>query len=265
VNLLAARIVLRPRSFADVLDLALPFCLANRRLLGKLALVALAPIAATAAWLRLGRGWAWPAVWLVVAGLAFLAEGVFTSALGEALFRPAPALEARAVLGRFARRLLPYLAAQLLRGLILLVCGALVLPLAFEAPRELFVPEAVLLENAGVGRAFTRSRALSRDRGFFCLGILLAAALMPVVGAIVGELVGQFLVGFGLQLGKPAGELWHDGGSGFAVVAALAAVPVAAAARFLGYIDLRTRREGWDIQLRFVAMVERDAEGRRVA
>jgi hypothetical protein len=32
--------------------------------------------------------------------------------------------------------------------------------------------------------------------------------------------------------------------------------------RFLGYIDLRTRKEGWDIQLRFMRLVAEQATGR---
>ena len=69
------------------------------------------------------------------------------------------------------------------------------------------------------------------------------------------------MVGFVLQLGHPTGELFEHGGSGFAVLGALLAVPLAAAMRFLGYIDLRTRKEGWDIQLRFVALAEQSALG----
>ena len=60
-------------------------------------------------------------------------------------------------------------------------------------------------------------------------------------------------------------ELFVHGGSGFAVAGALLAVPVAAAARFLGYIDLRTRKEGWDIQLRFLRLVAETATGKRAA
>ena len=46
MNLLAARVVLRQRSLADTLDLALPFCLSNKRPIGVLSLVMLGPIAA---------------------------------------------------------------------------------------------------------------------------------------------------------------------------------------------------------------------------
>ena len=68
VNLLAARVVLRQRSLADSLDLALPFCLANKRPLGVLALVILAPIAALLAYLRIARHWPWLALWFLCAG-----------------------------------------------------------------------------------------------------------------------------------------------------------------------------------------------------
>ena len=98
------------------------------------------------------------------------------------------------------------------------------------------------------------ARALARNRSGFCLGLWLATLALPFVGALVGDQLGNAVVGFVLQLGKPTGDLLTEGGSGFAVAGALLAAPVAAAARFLGYIDLRTRKEGWDIQLRFLAV-----------
>jgi hypothetical protein len=266
VNLLAARIVLRPRSLSEVLDLAVPFCLAIRRPLARLALVVLGPIAAAAAFLRLWQGWTWLQVWLALWGLMFLAEGVFTVAVGEALFRDPAELRARLVLGRFLRRLPTYLVTAIAHDIILAAASLLVFLLFFEAPREVFIFESVLLENASLGKAFGRSRALGRDRSFFCLGLWLAAVLLPALGAIVADLVGNVMVGFVLQMGEPLGDLWSHGGSAFAVLGALLATPVAVAARFLGYVDARTRKEGWDIQLRFMAWIERDeAERRRVA
>ena len=56
------------------------------------------------------------------------------------------------------------------------------------------------------------------------------------------------------QLGKPFGDLWDDGGSAYAIVGFFAALPLVATARFLAYIDGRTRQDGWDIQLRFMAI-----------
>jgi hypothetical protein len=266
MNLFSARVALRPRSLTEVLDLAVPFCLMNGKLLGRLALVTLAPLAALAAALRLGADWSWPALWLLLVPAGFVLEGVFTVALGEALFRPAGEVRARAVLLRFARRLPAYLGAQLARAVVLLASAVVVVPPLLLGPAWLFVPEAVLLENAGLLAAARRSRALGWGRGVGVFGLWLAALAAPALAAVMAELLGGGVTSFVLQLGRPLGDLWREGGSAFAVVGLLAATPCVAALRFLGYIDLRTRKEGWDIQLRFVSWVERDGSpGRRAA
>jgi hypothetical protein len=259
VNLLAARVVLRQRSLADSLDLALPFCLANKRPLGVLALVILGPIAALLAVLRLRSHWSWVALWFLCAGLSMIVEGAFTVALGELLFKPPAETRVRTFVGRTLRRLPALLFAAFARGLMV-ICTLLIL-----APTSIFVTEAMLLEGAPFGRALARSRALARNRVGFCLGVWLATVFLPALGAISMDLLGNALTSFVLQLGYPTGELFSDGGSGFAVFGALLAVPLVAGARFLGYVDLRTRKEGWDIQLRFVALAEQSALGRRRA
>jgi hypothetical protein len=177
VNLLAARVVLRQRSLADSLDIALPFCLANKRPLGVLALVILGPIAALLAYLRLARHWSWVAVWFLCAGVSLLVEGEFTVALGELLFKPPAEARVRTFVARFLRRFPALLFATLARGLLV------ALTVFIMAPTSLFVPEALLLEGAGFGRALARSRALARNRVGFCLGVWLAAALLPALGA----------------------------------------------------------------------------------
>lgn len=266
MNLLAARLVLRQRSLADSLDLALPFCLANKRPLAVLSLVALGPIAALLAYLRIAKHWPWGSVWVVYAAAALLVEGVFTVALGELLFRPPAGVRVRSFVGRFLRRLPAIVVSVVVRQVVLACAGLmLVAPVFFVAPPSIFVPEALLLEGATMGKALARSRALARNRLGMCTGIWLASLLLPAFGAVAMDVVCNSVVGFVLQLGHPAGELFEHGGSGFAVLGALLAVPLAAAVRFLGYVDLRTRKEGWDIQLRFVALAEQSALGRRRA
>jgi hypothetical protein len=47
------------------------------------------------------------------------------------------------------------------------------------------------------------------------------------------------------------------------VIGCFAALPLVATARFLSYIDGRTRQDGWDIQLRFMSLAaghDADAE-----
>jgi hypothetical protein len=258
VNLLAARVVLRPRALADVLDLTIPFCLACKRVLGRLAVVALLPALALCLYLRLGAHWRWPQVWALAIGLGDLLEGLFTVALGDLLFgatvRPA------AVWGRFLRRLPVYVVTWVLARLIV---GATLFffPLApFAAVHLMFVREAVLLEGASVGGSLGRSyRFVQRHIGS-CIGLLLALLLAPAVMAVGAELLGDAIVDGVLQLGKPFGALFKEGGSGYALAGYFLAVPVVAAARFLKYIDVRTRKEGWDIQLRFTAVAAADRD-----
>jgi len=266
MNLLASRLVLRQRSLADSLDLALPFCLANKRPLGVLSLVTLGPIAALLAYLRIAKHWQWLSIWVVYAAAALIVEGVFTVALGELLFKPPAEVRVRSFLARFLRRLPAIVVSVGLRQVVIAATTTmLVFPVFFVAAPSIFVPEAMLLEGATMGKALARSRALARNRLGVCIGIWVAALLLPALGAVTMDVVCNALVGFVLQLGHPAGELFEHGGSGFAVLGALLAVPVAAAVRFLGYVDLRTRKEGWDIQLRFVALAEQSALGRRRA
>jgi hypothetical protein len=270
MNLFAARVALRPRSLTEVLDLAAPFCVQNARLLGGLSLIMLVPVAAAIAGLKLGLGWSWPAVWAASWGLACLAEGVFTVALGEALFKQPGEVRIGAAVGRFGRRLPALLMVHVTRLLVLGGCTALlVVPVFLEGPRWLFPVEAVLLENARVGQAIRRSRSLGRRRTGFCLGLAIALLVLPAGTVVLVDLVGGQLLESVFQLGRPLGSLFDDGGSAFAVLGLLVSVPLSAATRFLGYIDLRTRSEGWDIQLRFAAWAERDQgpghPGRRAA
>ena len=259
MNLLAARVVLCQRSMSDSLDLALPFCLANKRPLGVLALVILGPIAVLLGYLRIARHWPWLPLWLLCAGASLIVQGAFTIAMGELLFKPPAETRVRTFVGRFLRRL-PALVFATVARLLVVTFTILIL-----APTRIFVPEAILLEGASFGKAMGRSGALARNRGGFCLGVWLAAVFLPAVGAISLDLLGNALTHYVFQLGYPTGELFENGGSGFAVLGALLAVPLVAAVRFLGYIDLRTRKEGWDIQLRFVALAEQNALGRRRA
>jgi hypothetical protein len=259
VNLLAARVVLRQRSLADTLDLALPFCLANKRPLAVLSALLLVPIAALIGYLRIARHWSWPGLWVLCLSLSVLCEGAFTVALGELLFKPPAETRVRSFLGRFLRRLPALVFAIVLRAVMVVVT------LSVLAPGALFVPEAMLLEGASFGKALARSRALSRHWGGSCYAIWIVRLFLPALGAVAVDLLVNSLCNYVLQLGHPTGSLWRDGGSGFAVLGALLTVPLGAAMRFLGYVDLRTRKEGWDIQLRFVALVEQSAGARRRA
>jgi hypothetical protein len=258
VNLLSARVVLRPRPLTEVLDLAVPFCLGGRRPLGALVLAVLAPAFALCLGLRAAH-WSPRLIWLVAIAAADVLQGVFTVAASELLFVEPAEVRPTAVLIRFARSLPPALASLLLCRLCLALALFLFPLIPVIAVRVLFAREAVLLEGAGPAAALTRSHRLISGHAFNGLGLLVALLIAPAACAVMAELLGDGLVAKVLQLGSPLGDLWRDGVSGYALAGFFLGIPVTAAARFLAYIDLRTRKEGWDVQLRFTALAARAA------
>lgn len=253
MNLADARVVLRPRTHAELLDLAALWCFAaDRWLYARLfALVLLPSLLGCTAARWLGH-WSWGEVWLLAAALATVTQGVFTVATSRALFERD--VRAGLVLRLFLRRLPAYLGALVLTRAILLAGALTVVLLPFAWVRVAMVHEASLLEGASPLKASERAWQLARHRGGE-LALLLGGLLLALMAAIgAAELLGHGLVEVVLQLGRPLGELWEDGGSLFALVGFHAAIPYLAVARFLGYVDHRTRGDGWDIQLRFMAL-----------
>ena len=255
MNLGAARVVLRVRTAADVLDLAAPFCLRNRRLTLALAAVVLGPALALCLLARYRLGWPWGGVWSLAVGLGLLCEAPFTVAYSDLMFVAPNDVRTGAVLRRTLRRL-PVLAfARLLTTLIHVAALSLVLLVLYAGSVFLVVPEAVLLEGAGPFAAISRSGQALRGRVMAGVGVVVSLLLLPGAGMLAGELVGNTVVSMVLQLGEPFGTLFRNGGTPYALAGFFATVPLVAAARFLFYIDLRTRKEGWDIQLRFMELV----------
>jgi hypothetical protein len=265
MNLLEARVALRPRGMSDVVDLAAPFCIANRRLLAPLALLTTAVGGGICLACRLRFGWSWTSVWLLVAAYWLLANGLFTLAAGELLFRRPEDIRVRAVLGRFLRRLPVLVGAKLVHVIVLGLCAAFLAPLPILGARLFFVSEAVLLETGSPLASLARSSRLVLFRSLPCLGLSLACLCAPCLFAVAADLLGETLVNFVFEMGRPFGSLWSDGGSAYAVAGALLSAPFVASASFLGYIDMRTRKEGWDIQLRFMALADAEANHRRIA
>jgi hypothetical protein len=251
MNLLAARVPLRVRGVPEILDLAFVFWAGNGRILFRLAVWVLVPLLGTSLALRYLLHWDWLYVWMFAVVAGGIAQGVFTAAAGELLF--AEKVTARSVLSSFSRRLAPYLGALTLsRAVAGLVAG---LPfLARLLGHAAFVREAVLLERASAGQALSRSQSLVRRQEGACLGAFLSLLAAQAGFVAVAELLGQAVVDFALQLGRPFGSLL-DGGSPYAVAGFFASVPYVAGVRFLKYIDVRTRKEGWDIQIKFTALV----------
>ena len=265
MNLGASAIVLRPRTLAEVLDLACRLCITLAfGLYARLSAILLLPVLAGCLALRYAAGWRWPEVWAVAISAGAVLQGVFTVAVGRLLF--SEELGVRQVLRLFGRRAGSYLTMLFLSRLALAAsCLPFFVALPFVWPRLVFVHEASLLENAGPAEALRRSSRFIAGRGASVFGALLALLLTQAGFVVVAEMLGQGLVAEVLQLGKPFGELYADGGSPYALAGLLLSVPYVSTARFLDYIDARTRADGWDIQLRFLAVAAAEDQRREAA
>ena len=94
-------------------------------------------------------------------------------------------------------------------------------------------------------------------RGASAFGTLLSLLATQAGFIVTAEFLGHGLVDEVLQLGKPFGSLFSNGGSPYALAGFFLSVPYVATARFLSYVDARTRADGWDVQLRFMAIAAR--------
>jgi hypothetical protein len=261
VNLTRTNVVLRPRAIGEVLDLACMVCVSGTLALYlKLAALLLLPVYAGCLALRYALDWPWLAVWAVAIVYTTIIQGAFTVAAGRYLF--AETLTLREVLSTFRRRLGAYLGALFISRLYLAVT-IFVLPLVWM--RLLFVHEASLLEMAGANTAVKRSSRFVYGDGARAFQMLLVLVLAQLGFVVVAELLGDGIVDTVLQLGQPFEVLWKNGGSAYALLGFFASIPFFATARFLLYIDRRTRIDGWDIQLRFMAIAASERQPGRLA
>lgn len=247
----AAVIVLRPRRLPELFDLGCRLCASLALpLYARLAALLLLPLWAASLWLRYGAGWPWAEVWLAIFVTGCVAQGAFTVALGRLLF--SGSVRVGAVLSRFASRLPAYVLSLLLCALLYgLAALPFLVALPFASVWLLLVHEICLLEGAGPMRVTGRAARTLTGRGLsaFALRLLLLFAHAAMV--LGAELLGQSLIEDVLQLGRPFGSLWRDGGSPFALLGFLLGLPLVATVRLLFYTDTRTRADGWDIQVRF--------------
>jgi hypothetical protein len=123
--------------------------------------------------------------------------------------------------------------------------------------------EVAHLEQLSAGRVARRARTLVAYRFARGLGLVIMSAIIRILIAGLVELTAQFIMGFVLQFGDV-----HDSIGGWpAIFGYFIAGMYIAMARLFDYVDARTRREGWDIQVRFnaIAQREKDAGARRIA
>ena len=252
-----ARVVLRPRTTAEILDLALRFASdPAAAIYAKLAALTLLPawmLCMASHWVL---GWKWEFVWLLALAFVTPLQGVFTIAVGKLMF--AEQVTVGEILREYLRRFPAYLGTLLLTRLYIAaasVLAVLVIPPLWAWGRSFHVHEACLLERAGASDAIKRAARMVEHRIFNAAGslLLLTFATAGFVG-VAEALINRGLFDFVLQIGMPFGSLFDEGGSAPALFGLFFAVPYWATARFLAYVDLRTRRDGWDVQLRFMAL-----------
>ncbi len=260
MNIDQCRVVLRPRAVSEVLDLALRVVMSTDvKLYGWLSAIVLLPCLTICLGLRYALGWEWAPVWAIAVGLACVAQGVFTVAAGRLLF--AENLTVREVFSHFFGRFWSYLGALFLSRLVLglgSIGAFLVFPVFWVWTKMAFVHEASLLEQAPPGEAIKRASRFVSARGASTLLLIVWFVLVHAAFILIAESLGNTaIVEFVLQLGQPFGSL-ADGGSPFALAGFFLSIPYIATGRFLAYIDQRTRMDGWDIQLKFMALSARE-------
>lgn len=252
------RIVIRQRSWSEILDLALHVCRSQAGGLLAAMLAGAVPMALINYALTRGMlrdveyqgEWPWDYVWSNVL-LAMLEAPLVTAPatlyLGQSLFEEIAG--ARRIARDFVSSLPQLLLFQgLLRTLLVVPIVTAIMPFAMWP----YANEIILLERnplvarrAGTLSARRRSAALHsgmsgelfiQSVGAFCLGAMLVVMFLLTIWFFYAMFSGDWEFGWWVfAIGLPA-TIWT-------VVGYLVVV------RFLSYLDLRIRREGWDVDL----------------
>ncbi len=257
MNLDRMTIAVRRRSVPELYDLALLVAVRHRWPLLALTAIGAGPWIVLDAWLLHGDhglvAGRWYLLLLLAAVQAPLATAPITAFLGEAMFASRPSL--RSALRTAGRRWAGLLLTGLVYGLLALVPLLLLL-----APPQA-VPVLVLEQVRGRA-AWIRANALrAAGSGTWAVHLLIAAVLVPLAlwavigtGNAVGNLLGTATVAL------DPGEWLPQADPGASVVPALVLFLVLAylaVVHFLAYLDLRTVREGWDVDLALRRAAER--------
>jgi hypothetical protein len=246
------RVLLRERGPLEAFDLALRLIRVRWRPFVRVLIPSLLPLFVfgfVLAWLLDGHP-ALLALPLVAAGPL---QGLFTATTGHVLFADDQDITLREVVGTVTGRLGPALVAWATYGLavaVSLLSCAVVLPVVQGA--LLFVTEAALLERVSPGRGLRRSLRLSvADPLVAAAGVVGWWVLTLWCGA-VAEAGGLALESV-LQVPALFGSAMDGKVTPYLLGGLLAAQPLFAVYRMMLYVAVRTRSEGWDLQVRLRA------------
>lgn len=270
-----ARIVLRPRSLDETFDLAIRYFRATMRDFMKMYAIFTIVITGGIVGAAIFFDLSFEVQGALAVAIVPFYERVVTVFAGRHLFANPTSVSAAfgAVLKRFA--FLSMHAAIILAPVLMILLSddegtmaafGVMLGLAwglFVVPSHMHVTEVVLLEQLPAGRAMKRARILLHNSFGRALGSFVFTGVVRgcVVAMVYFGL--NFVVGFVLQFESASEHL----GPYFAVFGYVLAAPYVALARLFDYVDARTRREGWDIQVRFNAIAQKYAreEAKRLA
>jgi len=250
-----AHIVLRPRGVVESADLGVRLAMAHVGPVARLSAIVLplGLLATLGAERRYGLTAA--QTWCVAIVLATAAEAPYTLVAGAVALR-GPMRVRDALRDRYGSVIACALLRWFVLGIHCLAIATIFIPYMFTLSALLFVPEVVMLERNARNALQRSSRIVQTMTG----RALATAVLLLCVRAgcvILGEVGLRSLVEIVLETRGTSRSLWSDGVSPYALAGFWLAVPAIAVLRYAAYIDLRTLREGWDVQRRFQRMAAR--------
>jgi hypothetical protein len=236
------RIALRPRGPLESLDLALRAAREWWRPLAKLSAIVLVPcwIACTALLLATGNN-----PWALLAPIALspLVQAPFTVLGGRLLF--AETVQIREVFAELWTRRGPWGGALVIQAVGVLLCAPL---LPIVTIPLVFVSECALLERVPFRRAFRRSSRLTGGYAGGAVVGVIGRWVLLAWAAVVAE-ASVLAVSQILQVASPLPGALDGRGTPWMVAGILLSHPAWALWRLLLYVDVRTRVEGWDLQV----------------
>jgi hypothetical protein len=255
MDVMRARVELRERPLLDVLDLAVRFCAEHASAYAKLSLVVVLPSFA-ASWLaaRLGGWWLG---WAVTVALTSFATAPYVVLASRLVF--ADVVRVREALGVAARATPKLIGLRLVQAMSLAGSALLLgVPWLWVGTIWVFAVEVLVLEQPGLGQAFGRAMRIANAHFGVALLTMLLLGLAPLATAMLADVAGREAMQSVFEV-RPPPSMFQAGGSWMAFAGWWVMVPIVTTARFLVYIDIRTRTEGWDIQTRFAAIAARAA------
>ncbi len=132
----------------------------------------------------------------------------------------------------------------------------------FLLASHLYLREVLSLEHLTIGPALRRARTLVQFRFDRALALLAVSFFVRAATATLAFTTARFVIEFILQFSRVPWSLYLW----VAAAGWILAGQFLALAKLFEYVDARTRREGWDIQIRFDAIKQRDeaAHARRM-